>query len=560
MFMLILLTAHQVYTHILIDTYKNMPLLPLDTWPPVKKEHYVRLALITSNTMPRHDFFSRATVRGSVDDIYREKMPINFSGVFPVQIDSDRPYVVLIEGRPGAGKSTLITKVSIDWANKEILKDVEIFVLVRLRRFLGKDKLTLADLFGIYSSQTCIILPLIEEIAQTGGKGVCFAFDGLDEYKAVFKRDNLIHELIDGKQLPNASIYLLSRPAGSHRLRNSARLTHNVEIIGFLQEEIEEYINDYYEDQPGKAYALRKYLTDHPNIGRMCYIPLHLAMIVFLYDLGSEYLPDTETDLYSKFVLHTLYRAIQREMDVEDADDFELHCFKQIPKEKKRIFESVCQLAFEATRDQKQIFTGMEIMKSKYKFPVEPDMRSFNALGLLVVDKMTAESSLPTKTFSFLHLTLQEFLSAVYLTEYTDKKKQLELINEHGGIVHMWVVWKFYCGLNAKNTSTIFDEAFKSLTKHNLSDRLGHLHLVHCAFESRMVEPCTEVLCQLEGSVDVRDIALNPSDCAALGEVFSNAPQVLTYLDLSYCHLGPVGIQTLADKVTKELSRVVLLR
>ena len=537
-----------------------MPLLPLDAWPPMKKQHYVSLALITSATMSQQDFFSRTTIRGSVDDIYREKRPIEFKDVFPAKIDSEKRYIVLIEGRPGAGKSTLVTKVSIDWANGEILQDVEIFVLVRLRRFLGKEQLTLEDLFGIYSSQSSLILSLIKDVSQTGGKGVCFAFDGLDEYKAVFGKDSLIRDLIDGKKLPNSSIYMLSRPAGSHRLRNSVRLTYNIEIIGFLEKEIQNYIIDYYEDQPAKAHMLRKYLEDHPNIARMCYIPLHLAMIVFMYDLGPEYPPDTETDLYDKFVLHTLRRAIVREMDVDEDDDLELHSFAYIPGKKKDLFKSVCQLAFEATCEQKQIFTGKEIIESGYKFPVEPDMRSFNSLGLLLVDKMTAESSLPTKTFSFLHLTLQEFLSAVHLTEYTDEVKQLELINKFGGSIHMWVVWKFYCGLNAVKTSGIFADAFRNLTKLNISDRLGHLHLMHCAFESQKQTSCAEVLIQLKGSVDVQDIALNPSDCAALGDVFSKAPQELKELDLSYCHIGPAGIQTLSEKVTQELPKAVLLR
>ena len=490
-------------------------------------------------------------------------MPIGFGGVFPEEIGAEKLYIVLIEGRPGAGKSTLITKVSIDWANKKVLKDVEIFVLVRLRRFLGKDQLTLEDLFGIYSSQTSIISPLIKEVSETGGRGVCFAFDGLDEYQAVFKRGNLIHDIIDGTQLPNANIYLLSRPAGSHRLRNSARLTHNVEIIGFLEKEVKKYIFDYYEDQVGKAHTLWKYLNDHPNIARMCYIPLHLAMIVFLYDLDPQLslLPDTETDLYNKFVLHTLYRAITRELSEDEAQDFELHLFKYIPEGKRKLFESVCKLAFTATCEQKQIFTGKEIIESDYEFPVEPDMRSFNSLGLLVVDKMTAESSLPTKTFSFLHLTLQEFLSAVYLTLHVSEAAQLKEIDQHGGDRHMSVVWKFYCGLHRQNTSkNIFNDAFKSLAKRKITDRLGHLHLIHCAFESRETMPCAEVLCQLNGAVDVRDIALNPSDCAALGEVFSNAPQELKQLDLSYCHLGPTGIRTLADKVINNLPNTVLLR
>ena len=286
--------------------------LSFDTWPPVKKQHYVSLALITSETMSQNDVFSRVTIHGSVDDIHRKKIPIEFESVFPTEIDSEKPYIVFIEGRPGAGKSTLITKASTDWANKEILQNVEIFILVRLRRL--KDKLTLEDLFGIYCPQAIndrqrFISDVVKNILLTGGKGVCLAFDGLDEYRTLSESDNLIRKLIDGQILPNASIYMLSRPAGSHWLRSSKRLTHNIEIIGFSKKEIQNYIIDYYEAEPTKAQALLKYLQDHPNnIEQMCNIPLHLATIVSLYDLGPKLLPETETDLYDNlfFIPYTV--------------------------------------------------------------------------------------------------------------------------------------------------------------------------------------------------------------------------------------------------------------
>ena len=514
--------------------------------------------------MSQNDVFSRVTIHGSVDDIHRKKIPIEFESVFPTEIDSEKPYIVFIEGRPGAGKSTLITKASTDWANKEILQNVEIFILVRLRRL--KDKLTLEDLFGIYCPQAIndrqrFISDVVKNILLTGGKGVCLAFDGLDEYRTLSESDNLIRKLIDGQILPNASIYMLSRPAGSHWLRSSKRLTHNIEIIGFSKKEIQNYIIDYYEAEPTKAQALLKYLQDHPNnIEQMCNIPLHLATIVSLYDLGPKLLPETETDLYDKFVLYTLYRAIQPETKVDDGDDFELYSYAQISTKKNNVFKGICKLAFEATCHQQQVFTDQEIMDSGYEFPTEPGMRSFDSPGLLMADEITSETSLSAKTFSFFHLTVQEFLAAVYLTEYTDEARQLELINKLGGSIHMWVVWKFYCGLNAKKASKIFANAFKTLTKHNISDCLHHLHLIHCASESQRQELCVEILNQLNGSVGVSDIELKPSDCAALGEVFSKAPQALRQLDLSYCKIGPVGMQILSEKVTQILPKIVILR
>ena len=155
---------------------------------------------------------------------------------------------------------------------------------------------------------------------------------------------------------------------------------------------------------------------------------------------------------------------------------------------------------------------------------------------------MISRSSFLTNTYSFLHLTLQEFLSAVYLVDHLDNAKQLKIIEEHGGKVHMWVVWKFYSGLSTQRKNPVFSVAFHSIVAQNVSDGLPSLSMMHCAFESQKNEACADVLAQLSGCVNVQDITLNPSDCAAISYVVINAYQELKYLDLSYCHLGPSGI------------------
>ena len=518
-----------------------MPEIPHNQWPPVKKAHYVSLALITSEEMVRTDLYSRNTVRGSVDDIIKHKEPIAFERVFPDKTETS-PRSTLIEGRPGCGKTTLMIKVTKDWAKGKILKDVNLFVLVTLRRFMGKQELTLADILGVYCPSSTMTKELINEISSTGGKGIVFAFDGLDEYRPATQEGNLICDIIRGTKLPNARVFITSRPAGSHRFRRLVKT--NIEIIGFLEEQVHQYIRDHYEEVPGKAASLIDFLKSHPNIGRMCYLPLHLAMLVYLYEYQTK-LPETETEMYKTFVLHTLFRSIERE-DPDEADDLELHEFHMLPERKHPIFSKICRLAFEATCSQKQIFTGKEIIEEKV-LPLPPSGRDFDSLGLLTVDRQIAERALPTRTYSFLHLTLQEFLSALYIFEQLSDKEQLDVIDTHGGEVHMRVVWKFYCGLSCEQK--IFLNSFKAIIEQNISNRLAVLHMMHCAYESTKGDACQELLTILQGRIDVMDVTLNQSDCAVLGFVVTKAFKMLTQIDLSYCHIGPEGMAAFVEQI-----------
>ncbi len=563
------------YRKTLINTYKVMPEFPIGQWPPIKKVHYINLALITSDPMPRNDYFSRATIRGSIDDVMLRKVPTTYENVFSTMPESKSRarMFVLIEGRPACGKSTLLTKVSKDWANEIILQDMEMLILIRLRRFLGKENLSLEDIFGHYSANSKLVSGVIDEVTKTGGKGLCFLLDGLDEYGSLNRTGNLIMKLLVGEFLPNASIITASRPASSYSIRNSPLMSKHVEIIGFLDEEVRAYVEHAFEDdETGKAKRLLAYLQKHPNISRMCYLPLHLAMVVYLFDQGLE-LPDAETDLYYIFTLHILHRSFIRAKaddgyDNSDEDDAEIHDLSRLPDEKMPIFQSICLLAFRATTDQKQIFTGKDILEmDDMKLPVRYEKKSFDSLGLLTVDRITADTLLPTKSFSFLHLTLQEFLSACHLLYFCNTKEQLDIIESPvGGSDHMWVVWKFYCGLSQKrrvnSSPSFFAEAFHEISNRLIASkrRIATLNVVHCAFESRSVDACVDLVTQMLGRMDVNDITLTPSDCAAVGKVASSAHSLVKEIDLSYCHIGPEGIGALVDQLENTLEAVQLLR
>ena len=115
----------------LADFYSKKPEVPEGTWPPVKKTHYVNLALIKQTAINFAKDLVRQTVHGSIDDIIKDKEKIDYEDAFDELKDGA---LVLVEGRPGCGKTTLMHKLSQDWEKRKILVS-RLFFLVHFRRF-----------------------------------------------------------------------------------------------------------------------------------------------------------------------------------------------------------------------------------------------------------------------------------------------------------------------------------------------------------------------------------------------------------------------------------------
>ena len=174
---------------------------------------------------------------------------------------------MLIEGRPGSGKTTLVHKFSQDWGRGDIrLGSVELLFLVHLRGFFNDPKISLRKIIQCYYKRH----DEIEKSAEDrSGEGLCFILDGLDEYSPKSKGDNFIFQLMRRDVLPKAVVIVASRPAATAMLRSIA--TKRVEVLGFLKEQIYQYVEIYF-PEGGKAGELHRYLDDHPNVCHMCYL------------------------------------------------------------------------------------------------------------------------------------------------------------------------------------------------------------------------------------------------------------------------------------------------
>ena len=375
------------------------------------------------------DKFTCLTLRGDIDQILQVKEPIELDDVLNA---NDKVHLVVVEGAPGIGKSTLAWELCRQWPTLESLNRFSLVVLLRLREKGVQSATNISHLFPCGDDPDLSTL-VAQEVKEKNGEGVLFVFDGFDEFPFELREKSLVMDIISGSRyLPKATVLVTSRPSASAQLQKLLQtgIGKHIEVVGFSEKEILEFAHSAFCDS-NLFTDFCAYLTTNPIIKGMIYNPLNCAIVVGLYKdtyKSGKPVPHTQTQLYTKLTRCLLLRylkVIEHPFASKLPDNLEdlphdSDLYQQLVK--------VGELAFNGKNKHEVIFKQLP--------------EGCSDLGLLV--KHTALYTLEESiTYSFFHLTLQEYMSAFYISQLPADEQSTATFST----LMDSVVWRFVAGL-----------------------------------------------------------------------------------------------------------------
>ena len=332
------------------------------------------------------------------------------------------PMFILIEGAPGMGKTILCKEIAYQWANQYLLKDTKLLFLIHLRDLAISNIVHLKDLIHyLYAFDEAAIELSIEcakILNESNGDGLTILFDGFDEFDS--SSNSLITNILGRKVLPQCKIVVTSRLTASDRLHRLADV--RVEIMGFTDESKMQYIEQELEDHPDEINKLQSYLDDHPSIKSICYMPMMMTILVYVFK-EKRCLPNNPTELYEIFVALTISHHLQKQMKSE-------HLFTSVqtlPTGCKSFLTDLSEFAFLTLQSKQKIFTKGDI--EKYCPNSVLAKSTLDNLGLINSVEFFCIDRGHSTVFNFLHLSIHEYLAALYISSIDQCMQFKELEN-----------------------------------------------------------------------------------------------------------------------------------
>ena len=338
-----------------------------------------------------------------------------------LELESDVKFV-LVEGAPGIGKTFFCSELYRKWATFQSLQEYKIALLLKLRQERVQTAKSLHDILAFFHLDTEFCAIVEKEIFNSDGKDVLFILDGFDELPSSLIQDmnSFIMKIIRGQcGISKATRLVTSRPSALHdKDRYFPRKRTHVEILGFTKERILQYAISALESDPAFEH-FKEFLNSSSRnaIYSLMYCPVVCAIVLSIYRSGfvKKLMSKTMTQLYQTL----LQVLIRRDMIKrgEWSEDTPLPSFESLPSEVPDL-KKVCKLAFD----------GLFSEKVQIEFTVFD--ADFHSLGLLTGTRERDMCEGLRTTYSFLHLSIQEFLAALYVSWNTQPSFVSKVVSE----------------------------------------------------------------------------------------------------------------------------------
>ena len=397
------------YKQYLKSYYKARSVAPADKYLPTLMVPFINLAMVSRDSSDlERDEFTKQTLHGGVDQILFKKSPIAIEALMNPEVSEEPVRFILVEGPPGIGKSTFAWEVCRRWDDIENLRLFKIVLLLRLREKWVLRALSFSDMFR-YEDNPELNKSISKELAKTQGRNLLLVLDGFDEVSHSFHEHSIIQKLLCKQILPECTIILTTRPSAIHRLKIfcQPQVDKHIEIVGFTEEQRVEYITKAFSKKPELQVNFLKHIFHVPYVKSLMYSPLNCAIIAQVYNESHSsqqlLIPRTRTQLFKALSHSLLVRHAC-------ADKCEYQYTSLLPEnltsEDMKKFKILARFAFN---------TYHNVQIRKITFFEEDIPEGFVHFGFMNESTEMYASRGFERVFSFLHLSLQEYLAAWHI-------------------------------------------------------------------------------------------------------------------------------------------------
>ncbi|XP_038130744.1 NLR family CARD domain-containing protein 3-like isoform X2 [Cyprinodon tularosa] len=348
----------------------------------------------------------------------RPETTIRPEDIFKVPPGRDQPIrTVMTKGVAGIGKTVLTQKFTLDWAEGKAHQNIQFIFPFTFRELnvLREKKFSLVELVHHFFTET-------KEICSFDHFQVLLIFDGLDESRFPLDFHNkeiltdvtestsvdvLLTNLIRGKLLPSALLWITTRPAAANQIPPEC-VGMVTEVRGFNDPQKEEYFRKRFRDEE-QASRIISHINRSRSIQIMCHVPVFCWITATVLEDVLETreegeLPNTLTEMYIHFlVVQTKVKKVKYDGGAETDPHWS--------PESRKMIESLGKLAFDQLLKGNLIFYESDLKECGI------DITAASVYSGVFTQIFKEERTLyqnQDKVLCFVHLSVQEFLAALH--------------------------------------------------------------------------------------------------------------------------------------------------